>query len=140
MQRAIKKKKKVDKSKMGILTRRRTSWTTITYEVPVKETEEIYSDFVRKNSTDMGVDILIEKEVENSVRYECLVRVEPMEGDSSLYSVRFATNHEAFSLKKICNIRSFSSFYFLERTLVSNQIQHYQSFHQNLCFCKHSSP
>ena len=121
MQRAIKKKKKVDKSKMGIFNGRRTSWTTITDEVPVKETEAIDSDFVRKNSTEMGVDILIEKEVENSVRYECLVRVEPMEGDSSLYSVRFATNHEAFSLKKSCTIRSFSSFYFLQRTLVSSQ-------------------
>lgn len=106
---------------MGIFTGRRTSWTTITDEVPVKETETIDSDFVRKNSTEMGVDIFVEKEVENSVRYECLVRVEPMEGDSSLYSVRFATNHEAFSLKKSCTIRSFSSFYFLQRTLASSQ-------------------
>ena len=71
MQRAIKKKKKVDKSKMGIFNGRRTSWTAITDEVPVNETEEIDSDFVRKNSTEMGVDIFIEKEVENSVRYEC---------------------------------------------------------------------
>lgn len=106
---------------MGIFNGRRTSWTTMTDEVQVKETEAIDSDFVRKNSTEMGVDILIEKEFENNVRYDCLVRVEPVEGDTSLYSVRFATNHTAFSLKKSCAIRSFSSFYFLQRILVSSQ-------------------
>lgn len=105
---------------MGLFTGRRTSWTTITEQEPVKETEAIDSDFVRKNSTDKGVDILIEKEGDKSVRFECLVRVEPMEGDSSLYSVRLATNHESFKLKKSCTIRSFSSFYFLQRTLAKS--------------------
>jgi len=105
---------------MGIFTGRRPSWTTITSEVPDREKETIDSEFVRKNSTEMGVDVLIEKEVDKNVKYECFVRVEPMPGDSTLYSIRLATNHPAFKLKISCTIRSFSSFYFLHRTLAAS--------------------
>ena len=123
MQRAIKKKKKVDRgdrNKMGIFSGRRTSWTTITSEVNDKENETIDSDFVRKNSTEMGVDVLIEADIDKNMKYECLARVEPLPDDSSLYSIRLATNHQAFKHKTSCTIRSFSSFYFLQRTLTSS--------------------
>merc|ERR1711915_1072653 len=43
---------------------------------------------------------------------------EPMATDSSLYCIRFATNHRSFALKKSCTIRSFSSFFAFQRFLL----------------------
>jgi len=104
---------------MGIFAGRRPSWTSITDPIPANEVERIDSDFVRKNSTEMGVDILVKMETNSDSKCESLVRVEPMSEDSSLFSVRLATNHNTFLLKKSCTIRSFSSFYYLQRTLKS---------------------
>jgi hypothetical protein len=82
----------------------------------------IDKEYVRVNSTELGeeVEIDIEYEEDLNIRYQLVLRVDTVEQDPSLYCMKISTNHPFFKLQKSCVLRSFSSFYFLEKLLLSS--------------------
>ena len=86
---------------------------------------QVDKEYVRLNSTGFGeeVDIDIEDEdcSKNSIKYQIVLKVEEDEKDHSLYGIKLSTNHPSFKLKKSTVLRSFSSFYHLEKILLSSE-------------------
>ena len=86
---------------------------------------QVDKEYVRLNSTGFGeeVDIDIEDEdcSKNSIKYQIVLKVEEDEKDPSLYGIKLSTNHPSFKLKKSTVLRSFSSFYHLEKILLSSE-------------------
>ena len=93
---------------MGLFKERRPSLPAMTMktEEPESEGDKVLSidrDFVTKHQIGAGVDISVGLE-ENS-RHQCLLRLQPSPQDPTLYTLRFATNNPAFSLKTSCTAR-----------------------------------
>merc|ERR1712083_573925 len=86
----------------------------VLYDKDIRMGKIFNVEFETKNPKFHGIELFIETE-----SHKCMIRVNPMEYDNSLYCVRFETNHKSFPLKKSCTIRSFCSFYALQRTLLS---------------------
>ena len=98
---------------MGIFIERRTSLPAMNLKL-VNESEQstpeiskLDKDFVHKMSTENGVDILTQYEdhENNGPNYHCLVRLEPVKRDKTLYSIRLATNIPSMKLKTSCTFR-----------------------------------
>jgi len=103
---------------MGFFTGRVPILTSIVRDDSIEDADTIDKDFVLKNASVNGVCVFVEKQNERTDPYSCMLRMEPMATDSSLYCIRFATNHRSFALKKSCTIRSFSSFFAFQRFLL----------------------
>ena len=116
---------------MGIFKERRTSLPAMNIKVSndenvtKSEIAPLNTEYLYKMSTPDGVDIATSYE---NQRYICLVRLEPVSRDETLYCIRIATNHPSFHLKNSCAYRSFSSWYYLQ-DLISN-------YFQNVCIDK----
>ena len=89
-----------------------------------KKAVSVDKEFVRVNSTEMGeeVEIDIEDDDDFNMKYKLVLRVDTVEQDPSLYCIKISTNLPLFKLQRSCAFRSFSSFYFLEKLLLSSSL------------------
>ena len=82
---------------MGFFTGRVPILTSIASDDSIEDADTIDKDFVLKNASVNGVCVFVEKQNERTDPYSCMLRMEPMATDSSLYCIRFATNHRSFA-------------------------------------------
>ena len=61
---------------------------------------------------EVEVEMEDEYDLKNNIRCQIMLRVDPVEGDPSLYCIKIATNYHLFELQKSCVFKKLQQFLF----------------------------